>query len=188
MIFSPFTSRTYVIILLFIQCAISAQEGLNFFNKSHIKRHNNNNNNVGKMYFAIATSPNEQQYSRAFNKTLMNITQSYLTKENYNISIDTLIIDLPENGSFTAVVLEKLCEQFEGKHVIAVLLIGDSPAAFTVSLAATHSGIPVLWARGKGGFLPGFRSLVSLLSTITIFLLYTVPLVLKEKLSYFYDR
>lgn len=166
MIFKPLTSsRTYVIIIvLFINCALSVQQdGLNFFNKSH-KRHNNSNNNVGKMYFAIATSPNEQQYSRAFNKTLMNITSLYLTKEYYNISIDTLIIDLPENGSFTAVVLEKLCEQFEGKHVIAVLLIGDSPAAFTVSLAATHSGVPVLWARGKGGFLSGFRSSVSLLS------------------------
>lgn len=162
MIFTPRTSRTYVIILLFIQCATSAQDGQ--------KNYSTRQQNGGKMYFAIATSPSEQQYSRAFNKTLMNITQTYMTKENYNISIDTLIIDLPENGSFTAVVLEKLCEQFEGKHVIAVLLIGDSPAAFTVSLAATHSGIPVLWARGKGGFLPGFRSLVSLLSTLILLL------------------
>lgn len=161
MIFTPCTSRsTYIIILLFLHYATSAQDGQQkiYNNKSYNKK-----NNGGKMYFAIATTPSEQQYSRAFNKTLINITQSYMTKENYNISIDTLIIDLPENGSFTPVVLENLCEQFEGKHVIAVLLIGDSPAAFTVSLAATHSGIPVLWARGKGGFLPGFRSLVSLL-------------------------
>lgn len=117
------------------------------------------------MYFAIAASATEQSYSRAFNKTLMNITQSYLTSnsksDGYNVSLDTLIIELPENGSFTALLLEKLCGKFEGKHVVAVLVIGDSPAAFTVSLAATHSGIPVLWARGKGGYLPGFRNLVS---------------------------
>lgn len=119
----------------------------------------------GKLYFAIAASPSGQTYSRAFNKTLMNITQNYLTsklnKDTFNYTLETLIIELPENGSFSAALLRLLCDQFEGKHVVAVLVVGDSPAAFTVSLTAKHAGIPVLWARGHSGFLPGFRSLVS---------------------------
>ncbi|KAJ3643375.1 hypothetical protein Zmor_026089 [Zophobas morio] len=120
----------------------------------------------GRLYFAIAAAPSGQAYSRAFNKTLMNITQSYLTtkmhKDTFNFTVETLVIELPENGSFSAALLRILCDQFEGKHVVAVLVVGDSPAAFTVSLTAKHSGIPVLWARGHSGFLPGFRSLVSL--------------------------
>ncbi|KAI4461866.1 ionotropic glutamate receptor [Holotrichia oblita] len=116
-----------------------------------------------KMYFAIAAMASEQSYSRAFNKALMNITQSYLEgkfkETRYNITLDTLAIELPENGSFTATLLEGLCSKFEGKHVVAVLVIGNTPAAQTVTLAATHSGIPVLWAKGQGGMVPGFRSL-----------------------------
>lgn len=121
-----------------------------------------NHGGDGRIYFAIAAPPSEQSYSRAFNKTLMNITQS--ERNGLNISLDTLVIDLPKNGNFSAHLLESLCDKFEGKHVVAVLIIGDSPAAFTVSLAATHSGVPVLWARGRGGFLPGFRSMVSYLA------------------------
>ncbi|GJQ87496.1 hypothetical protein Trydic_g19252 [Trypoxylus dichotomus] len=118
-----------------------------------------------KMYFAIAAMASEQSYSRAFNKALMNITQSYLETKfkatRYNITLDTLTIELPENGSFSATLLEILCSKFEGKHVIAVLVIGNTPAAQTVSLAASHSGIPVLWAKGQGAVVFGFRSLVS---------------------------
>lgn len=115
-----------------------------------------------KMYFAIAATPSGQSYSRAFNKTLLNITQTYLEEGGfYNVTVETLAIEMPENGSFSARLLKSVCEQFEGKHVVALLLVGDSPAAFTVSMAAKHSGIPVLWARGHSGFLPGFRRLVS---------------------------
>lgn len=120
-----------------------------------------------KMYFAIAATPSGQSYSRAFNKTLTNITQSYAEEGGfYNVTLETLAIEMPENGSFSARLLKTVCEQFEGKHVVAVLLVGDSPAAFTISMAAKHSGIPVLWARGHSGFLPGFRRLVSLYKDI----------------------
>lgn len=119
----------------------------------------------GKMYFAIAASSSGQIYSRAFNKTLANITQSYLTgKSNvvtYNISLETLVIELPETGSFSSLFLQSVCQRFEGKHVVAVLLVGNSRAAFTVALAAGHAGVPVLWARGTNIFLPGFNNLVS---------------------------
>lgn len=119
----------------------------------------------GRIYFAIAASPSAQTFSRTFNKTLMNITQNYLTSRRskipYNISLETTVIDLPENGTFSAVLLETVCEKFENKRVVALFIIGDSPAAFTVSITAKHAGIPVLWARGQGEFLPGFRIMVS---------------------------
>ncbi|XP_044755269.1 uncharacterized protein LOC123314202 isoform X2 [Coccinella septempunctata] len=113
-----------------------------------------------KMFFVVASSSN-MTYSRIFNKTLTNLTRSLFPKERYQIELDTLIIDLPVNGSFSAIFLEELCEKLERKRVIAMFVIGDSPAASTVSLAATHIGIPVLWARGQDKFLPGFRSLAA---------------------------
>lgn len=112
------------------------------------------------IYFAIAApTPNVQSYSRAFNKTLGNITQTYVLRRN--VTLDTVPVELPENGSFSATLLKTVCDQFEGKHVAAVLVVGDTPASFTVSMAARHAGIPVLWARGNRGFFPGFGSLVS---------------------------
>lgn len=126
----------------------------------------------GKVYFAIAVPSSGQTFSRAFNKTLTNITQNYLfgsfKKFSYNISLEPLVIELPENGSFNSFLLENLCEMFEGKQVIAVLVLGSSPAAFTVSLTATHAGIPVLWARGQTEFPPGFRNTVSCCFKLTI--------------------
>ncbi|GLV34328.1 hypothetical protein CBL_00256 [Carabus blaptoides fortunei] len=117
------------------------------------------------MYFAIAATSSGQIYSRAFNKTLANITQSYLTgKSNvvtYNISLETLVIELPETGIFSSTFLQSVCDRFEDKHVVAVLVVGNSRAAFTVALAAGHAGIPVLWARGTNTFLPGFNNLVT---------------------------
>ncbi|KAK4875933.1 hypothetical protein RN001_012355 [Aquatica leii] len=123
----------------------------------------NKRSQSGIMYFAIAATPSGQTFSRAFNKTLTNITQTYLMNRfdtvSYNITIDTLTIDLPENGSFSSSLLEHVCEQFEGKHVIAVLVIGDSPAALTVTMTAKHVGIPVLWAKGNAQVLQGFKDL-----------------------------
>lgn len=132
-----------------------------------VKFHSNGDyhqKNRQKMYFAVAMTASDQSYTRAFNKTLANITQMYLENgpERFDVSVGTLIIELPKNGSFSASLLQTLCHEFEGKHVLAVFIVGDSPAAFTVSLAASHVGIPVLWARGSGGFLPGFRGMVSL--------------------------
>lgn len=119
----------------------------------------------GTIYFAIAAPSSAQSYSRAFNRTLSNITQNFLTskssKLNYNLSLETIVIDLPENGSFSAGLLESVCDKFGSKRIIAVLIIGHSPAAFTVSLTAKHAGIPVLWARGDSQLLPGFRTTVS---------------------------
>ncbi|XP_050304727.1 uncharacterized protein LOC126742188 isoform X4 [Anthonomus grandis grandis] len=120
----------------------------------------------GKLYFAIAVSSSGgQTFGRAFNKTLTNITQNHLygtlKKFSYNISLEPLVIELPENGSFSSTLLENVCGTFEGKHVVAVLIVGSSPAAFTVSLTARHAGIPVLWARGQSEVLPGFRTLES---------------------------
>lgn len=121
------------------------------------------NSSEEKMYFVVASSSNVT-YSRIFNKTLTNLTRSLFPKEKFHIELDTLIIDLPVNGSFSAIFLEELCDKVEKKRVLAVFVIGDSPAASTVSMAATHIGIPVLWAKGQDKFLPGFRNMVSLYS------------------------
>ncbi|XP_056634899.1 uncharacterized protein LOC130443981 [Diorhabda sublineata] len=119
----------------------------------------------GRVYFAIAATPSAQSFSRAFNKTLMNMTSNFLSgrsgKVGFNISLETIVIDLPENGSFSAILLEGVCEKLEEKRVVAVLIIGHSPAAFTVSVTAKHAGIPVLWARGHAQVLPGLQSLDS---------------------------
>ncbi|CAH1971109.1 unnamed protein product [Acanthoscelides obtectus] len=120
----------------------------------------------GRIFFAIAAPPSAQSYIRAFNRTLSNITQGFVINGNengasYNLTLDTLAIDLPENGSFSAQLLESVCGKLEGRRVVAVLIVGHSQAAFTVSMTAKHAGIPVLWAKGRGGFLPGFKSLVS---------------------------
>lgn len=130
-----------------------------------VKTHSEENFVKGSIYFAIAAPASAQSYSRAFNRTLSNITQNFLTgkssKANYNLSLETIVIDLPENGSFSAGLLESVCDKFGSKRIIAVLIIGHSPAAFTVSLTAKHAGIPVLWARGDSQMLPGFRTMVS---------------------------
>lgn len=118
---------------------------------------------TGKMYVAIAAPPGEPSFSRAFNKTLANVTAGYLPihagRQVYNITLDTIVVELPVNGTFSSGLLERLCGQLEGKHVVAMLLIGDTPAAFTVSQAATYAGIPVLWAKDQG-FLTGFSTSV----------------------------
>lgn len=77
------------------------------------------------------------------------------------MSLETVSVDLPEDGRFSAALLARACDRFEGRHVAAVLVLGDTPAAFTVSMAARHSGVAVLRAGGNGGLVPGFGSLVS---------------------------
>lgn len=137
-----------------------------------------------RMYFAIAVSSSAtlasgtttQTYTRAFNKTLANITQSFWNSGNvrggdgnedrrrgmlYNITLDSLVIDLPENGLFSSNFLERLCVQLEGRRVAAILIVGDSPAAFTVALVAGNAGVPILWARGNGDYMPTLTDRVS---------------------------
>jgi hypothetical protein len=115
------------------------------------------------MHIAVAFSETyAQTYSRAFNKIMNNVTR--LFTENYhqhNITLSPLIITLPENQQFSAAILEKTCALLEGKHIVAVLLIGESPAGFAVALAAGTAGIPVLWARGGSGDLVGYFQSVS---------------------------
>lgn len=130
------------------------------------------------MYFAIAADGDEQVYSRAFNKTLTNITQSFIAGSSdsiiYNITLETLVIELPESGGFSSLFLQSVCKKFEGKHIVAVLVVGNSQAAFTVSLAAGHAGIPVLWARGSNSILPGFNNVVRQFISLTFIPVITI--------------
>jgi ionotropic glutamate receptor NMDA 3A len=121
------------------------------------------------MHIAVAFSETHAQtFSRAFNKTMNNVTRLFM--ENYhqhNITLSPLIITLPENQQFSAAILEKTCSLLDGKHIVAVLIIGGSPAGFAVALAAGTAGIPVLWARGGTGDLVGYFQSVS---TIVLFI------------------
>lgn len=166
------TFYKYVLIIQFALLLVEATTGAGFeegkFAQYRYRAPADANSIPKRLYFAIAATSNAQNYARAFNKTLMNITQSYMTvktngRYSFNVTLETLIIELPKNGSFSARLLETVCEQFEGKHVLAVLVVGSSPAAFTVTMTAEHAGIPVIWARGQTEFLPGFRSMVSYL-------------------------
>lgn len=79
----------------------------------------------------------------------------------HNVTVSPIIITLPENQQFSAAILEEMCELLEGKHLVAVLIIGGSPAGFAVALAAGTAGIPVLWARGGTGDPIGYLQSVS---------------------------
>lgn len=129
------------------------------------------------MHIAVAFSETQAQtFSRAFNRTMINITRLFM--ENYhqhNITLSPLIITLPENQQFSDAILEKTCTLLEGKHVVVVLIIGGSPAGFAVALAAGTAGIPVLWARGGTGDLVGYTQSVS-----TIFHLLVNTRVIKD--------
>lgn len=137
----------------------------------------------GKMYFAVAADSNGQIYSKIFNKTLANITQSYIAGSSdsiiYNITLETLVIELPDGGGFSSTFLQNVCKKFEGKHIVAILITGNTQAAFSVSLAARHAGIPVLWARGTNTHLPGFNNMVSPLFFLMINYVHKVTQALK---------
>lgn len=119
-----------------------------------------------QMYFALAASAsaasvNGQLFTRAFNKTLTNMTQAYHLA--HNVTVEPLLIELPDDVSvgFSEPFLRYVCSRFERRHVVAVFIVGNSRAAFTVALAAGHAGVPVLWARGTNTNLPGLNNLVS---------------------------
>ncbi|KAH1009936.1 hypothetical protein HUJ04_002226 [Dendroctonus ponderosae] len=153
------SSKKIVLILAVLCVRVSTVEEIRFARGMKGPLH-------GRAYFAIAVPSSGQSFSRAFNKTLTNITQNHffgsVDRTHYNISLEPMVIELPDNGTFSAVFLQHVCDMFEGKHIVAVLVIGSTPAAFTVSLTARHVGIPVLWAQGHTEFLPGFRSLSSI--------------------------
>lgn len=73
------------------------------------------------------------------------------------------MITLPGNQQFSASILENTCALLEGKHIVAVLIVGGSPAGSAVALAAGTAGIPVLWARGGTGDMVGYFQSVSTL-------------------------
>ncbi|KAK6640098.1 hypothetical protein RUM43_008375 [Polyplax serrata] len=113
-----------------------------------------------QVYVAVAFSEREfPSYSKVFNKTLSSIPNSFLIPDSlnrhYNISVSPLFFVLPNSGRFSSSIYEVMCNSFDRKRVVAILVIGESPAAFTVSLAAVTSNIPVLWARGGIPSPPG---------------------------------
>lgn len=100
-----------------------------------------------RLYVAAAFSEKDfPSYSKIFNKTLSSIPNSFLIPDSmnrqYNISIAPLFFILPDSGRFSSSIYQVMCNSFERKRVAAILVIGESPAAFTVSMAAITSNIP----------------------------------------------
>lgn len=138
-----------------------------------------------QMYFALAASANGHLFTRAFNKTLTNMTQAYHLA--HNVTVEPLLIELPDDVGvgFSEPFLRYVCGRFERRHVVAVFIVGNSRAAFTVALAAGHAGVPVLWARGTHANLPGLNSMVS--HTLVIYLHRTTGgnILLRERVDKF---
>lgn len=100
-----------------------------------------------QVYIAVAFSERDfPSYSKIFNKTLSTIPNSFLIPDSmnrhYNISVSPLFFVLPNSGRFSSSIYEVMCNSFDRKRVVSIMVIGESPAAFTVSLAAVTSNIP----------------------------------------------
>lgn len=100
-----------------------------------------------QIYIAAAFSEKDfSSYSKIFNKTLSSIPNSFLIPDSlnrhYNISVSPLFFVLPDSGRFSSSIYDVMCNTFNQKRVAAILVIGESPAAFTVSMAAVTSNIP----------------------------------------------
>ena len=156
-IISQYSARVPILLLPLIVCLFTEVDS------SELRMSEPKPPQQWNLYIAVAFSEaHAQTFSRAFNKTMNNVTK--LFTENYhhqNITLTPLVITLPENQQFSAAILEKACAELEGKPVAAVLIVGASPAGFAVSLAAGTAGIPVLWARGGTGELTGRLQSVS---------------------------
>jgi len=90
---------------------------------------------------------------QVFNRTLSSITSSFLIvdsqQRHYNVTVQPLFFVLPASGRFSSSIYEVMCSSFEHKRVAAILVAGESPAAFTVAMAAVTSNVP---GKCKGRF------------------------------------
>ncbi|CAB3243412.1 unnamed protein product [Arctia plantaginis] len=99
-------------------------------------------------YVGIAAPPSAADVVRVFNRSLADISHTYLAGDYplylRNISLLPLYIELPEDERFVARVLERTCSALEGRRVAALLVCGGGSAAAAVVSAATRAGVPVL--------------------------------------------
>ncbi|XP_075970664.1 uncharacterized protein LOC142973031 isoform X2 [Anticarsia gemmatalis] len=101
-------------------------------------------------YVGIAAPPSAADVVRLFNRSLADISHTYLAGDYplylRNITLLPLYIELPEDERFVARVLERTCSALEGRRVAALLVCGGGTAAAAVVTAASRAGVPVLRA------------------------------------------
>ncbi|KAL4706474.1 hypothetical protein ACJJTC_015672 [Scirpophaga incertulas] len=101
-------------------------------------------------YVGIAAPPSAAAVVHAFNRSLAEISQTYLAGDYplylRNITLLPLYIELPEDEKFSAQVLERTCSALGGRRVAALLVCGGGTAAAAVVSAASSAGVPVLRA------------------------------------------
>ncbi|XP_063361139.1 uncharacterized protein LOC134650177 isoform X1 [Cydia amplana] len=101
-------------------------------------------------YVGIAAPPSAAAVVRAFNKSLAEISQTYLAGDYplhlRNITLLPLYIELPEDERFSARMLERTCQALGGRRVATLLVVGGGAAAAAVVTAAARAGVPVLRA------------------------------------------
>ncbi|KAK7872804.1 hypothetical protein R5R35_011925 [Gryllus longicercus] len=112
------------------------------------------------VFLALACSESQAPaLSRAFNRTLANATKAMGLDGAYggNVTLAPLLLPFPEGRALHARALERSCAALAAaRRVAALLLVGGSPAAVGMALAAGAAGVPVLWARGSALDPPGF--------------------------------
>ncbi|XP_034824305.2 uncharacterized protein [Maniola hyperantus] len=101
-------------------------------------------------YIAIAAPPSAADVVRAFNRTLSDISKTYLAGDYplylRNITLLPLYIELPEDERFSARVLEQTCAVLDKRRVAALLVCGGGSAAAAMVSTASRAGVPVLRA------------------------------------------
>ncbi|XP_053602444.1 uncharacterized protein LOC128670645 isoform X2 [Plodia interpunctella] len=101
-------------------------------------------------YVGIAAPSSAAAVVHAFNRSLAEISHTYLAGDNplylRNITLQPLYIELPEDERFSARLLEHSCSILGGRRVAALFVCGGGPAAAAVVSAASRAGVPVLRA------------------------------------------
>ncbi|XP_047020571.1 uncharacterized protein LOC124630651 [Helicoverpa zea] len=101
-------------------------------------------------YVAIAAPPSAADVVRVFNRSLADLSHTYLAGDYplhlRNITLLPLYIELPEDEKFGVRVLERTCSALDGRRVAALLVCGGGSAAAAVVTAAARAGVPVLRA------------------------------------------
>nr|XP_032510989.1 uncharacterized protein LOC116765580 isoform X2 [Danaus plexippus plexippus] len=101
-------------------------------------------------YLAIAAPSSASDFVRTFNRTLSDLSQTYLAGDYplylRNITLLPLYIELPEDERFSARVLEETCAALEGRRVAALLVCGGGSAAAALVSTASRAGVPVIRA------------------------------------------
>lgn len=106
---------------------------------------------VSRLFHHLEITLTVKFFLQVFNRTLSSISNSFLIvdsqQRHYNVTVQPLFFVLPASGRFSSSIYEVMCSSFENKRVAAILVMGESPAAFTVAQAAVTSNVPGEYAQ-----------------------------------------